>query len=312
MRRRMGDTLQIFNSKCPLHPNVDVEFYCKTCEMPVCVHCKMVGNHSSGEMGTHKLIGIGSAWQQAVDVANKPDKILEQRKEDINMHLESLSEALEAVDKNAYEQDQFVRTMARKALTKIAVEAQRKRDNLRSAKLELCRQHQEILWTEHFLKLQREALLPVEFLSTWKRHKRVRDQLYAYRDENPIVLSEIHPDITVATKELLVLSNDSPTLGDITDSVAGAIEDQSQCPIDEDEGDCGRPSIAPLTNRFATLTREFSNRRTSFLKKQKELGSENINHSNTFAGNRSETVSKASTVMDQLWMQTLSAKKSNA
>merc|ERR1711991_1210597 len=128
-----GDTLQIFNSKCPLHPNVDVEFYCKTCEMPVCVHCKMVGNHSSGEMGTHKLIGIGSAWQQAVDVANKPDKILEQRKEDINMHLESLSEALEAVDKNAYEQDQFVRTMARKALTKIAVEAQRKRDNLRSA-----------------------------------------------------------------------------------------------------------------------------------------------------------------------------------
>ncbi len=210
MQRRMGDTLQIFNSKCPLHPKVDVEFYCKACEIPVCVHCKMVGNHSSGEMGTHKLIGIGSAWQQAVDVANEPDKILDQRKKDIDSHLGSLSKALEDVDKNAYEQDLFVRKMAREALTKIAAEAQRKRDNLRSAKLELCRQHQEIVWTEHFLNLQREALLPVEFLSTWKRHKRVRDQLYAYRDETPVVLSEIHPDITVATKELLVLSNDSP------------------------------------------------------------------------------------------------------
>ena len=113
MQRRMGDTLQIFNSKCPIHPQIDVEFYCQTCEIPVCVHCKMVGSHSYGEMGSHKLIGIGSAWQQAVDIANVPDKILDSRKQVIQKHLHLLSEKLEAVNENALEQDKHVRRIAK-------------------------------------------------------------------------------------------------------------------------------------------------------------------------------------------------------
>ena len=110
----------------------------------------MVGSHSSGEMGSHKLIGIGSAWQQAVDIANVPDKILDSRKKHIQNHLSSLSEKLEAVNENATEQDQHVRRIARVALTQIAREAQQKRDHIRAAELELYRQLQEIHWSEHF------------------------------------------------------------------------------------------------------------------------------------------------------------------
>ena len=176
----------------------------------------MVGSHSSGEMGSHKLIGIGSAWQQAVDVANVPDKILDSRKQVIQKHLHLLSEKLEAVNENALEQDKHVRRIAKNALDQIAREAQQKRDHIKAAELELHRQQQEIYWSEHFLDLQRQALLPVEFLSTWKRHKRIRETLYSYNDALPVVLDEVHPDIFVNTRKIKVLSNDSMELEDNT------------------------------------------------------------------------------------------------
>ena len=151
----MGDTLQIFNSKCPIHPQIDVEFYCQTCEIPVCVHCKMVGSHSSGEMGSHKLIGIGSAWQQAVDVANVPDKILDSRKQVYRNIYIFFQRSLKPLTRTLLEQDKHVRKIAKNALDQIAREAQQKRDHIKAAELELHRQQQEIYWSEHFLDLQK-------------------------------------------------------------------------------------------------------------------------------------------------------------
>ena len=288
MQQRMGDTLQIFNSKCPLHPKVEVEFYCQACEIPVCVHCKMVGNHSSGEMGIHKLIGIGSAWQQAVDIANVPDNILDARKEAIAKHLEAISEKRIAVDNNAIEKDLRVREMAREALTQIAVEAQRKRDCLRAEELELFRQHQEILWSEYFLVAQRESLLPVEFLSTWKRHKRVRELLYSYDDKSPLVLSEVHPDLAVSTSKIQVLSNDSNVLENLPE-LDDTVDENTDKHTEDDES----AALAPLTNRFATLTREFN--------KRPSLQTANAAQSSADVGGSFE---KCGTIND-IWMQTL-------
>ncbi len=313
MQRRMGDTLQIFNSKCPLHPHIDVEFYCQACEIPVCVHCKMVGSHSSGEMGSHKLIGIGSAWQQAVDVANVPDKILDSRKQAIQNHLKLLSEKLEAVNENALEQDQHVRHIARVALTQIAREAQQKRDHIRAAELELYRQQQEIYWSEHFLNLQRQSLLPVEFLSTWKRHKRIRETLYSYDDALPFVLNEVHPDILVDTKKVQVLSSDSVVLNDNTSTANGESAENDEMVVQDiekksskkmkqttDNIDFGfgsdnqeeRLSLAPLTNRFATLTKEFGRRPLSKVEE---------NCCSPLDSQENDTCN----AVNQLWMQTL-------
>ena len=309
MQRRMGDTLQIFNSKCPIHPQIDVEFYCQTCEIPVCVHCKMVGSHSSGEMGSHKLIGIGSAWQQAVDVANVPDKILDSRKQVIQKHLHLLSEKLEAVNENALEQDKHVRRIAKNALDKIAREAQQKRDHIKAAELELRRQQQEIYWSEHFLDLQRQALLPVEFLSTWKRHKRIRETLYSYNDALPLVLDEVHADIFVDTRKIKVLSNDSMELEDNTanDVIENDAEEEENVSGDVNESelkfeqnvrreDKDRLSFAPLTNRFATLTKEWRRRPLDKIGEEKVFGD---------ANNRENEENDACTAVNQLWMQTL-------
>jgi len=40
-----------------------IEFFCSQCHIPVCVYCKMVGHHSSGEAAKHKLVSVAEAYQ---------------------------------------------------------------------------------------------------------------------------------------------------------------------------------------------------------------------------------------------------------
>ena len=48
---------------CRVHSDKMVEFFCSECHVPVCVYCKMVGHHSSGENAKHKLISVTEAYE---------------------------------------------------------------------------------------------------------------------------------------------------------------------------------------------------------------------------------------------------------
>ncbi len=61
---------QVFGT-CPIHPSLTVEFFSPVCQGPVCVHCKMIGNYSTGEAASHKLIAIGDAYRGALSGADK-------------------------------------------------------------------------------------------------------------------------------------------------------------------------------------------------------------------------------------------------
>ena len=159
--------------------------------------------------------------------------------------------------------------------------------------MELYRQQQEISWSEHFLDLQRQALLPVEFLSTWKRHKRIRETLYFYNDALPVVLDEVHADIFVNTRKIKVLSNDSMELEDrvANDVIENDAEEEENVSGDINESelkfeqnvrreDKDRLSFAPLTNRFATLTKEWRRRPLDKIGEEKVLFDANANREN--------------------------------
>ena len=70
-----NNNLEIFKSKCPFHNNMDVEFFCPECDVPVCIYCKMVGSHSTGAFNNHRLIGVRVAWKKAIDEASVPDQV---------------------------------------------------------------------------------------------------------------------------------------------------------------------------------------------------------------------------------------------
>lgn len=63
LREKMSQ--MAIRSTCPHHPSLTVEFFCPICFVPVCVHCKMVGSHSTGEASQHKLVGIAEAYTKA-------------------------------------------------------------------------------------------------------------------------------------------------------------------------------------------------------------------------------------------------------
>jgi hypothetical protein len=56
---------------CLQHVEIPVEFYCAACQIPVCVHCKMIGTHSSGQAASHKLTPIRDAYQTAFNNSSK-------------------------------------------------------------------------------------------------------------------------------------------------------------------------------------------------------------------------------------------------
>ena len=51
-------------STCPIHAGKPVEFYDPVLNVPICVYCKMVGSHSSGDAVKHRLIGVEEGYKQ--------------------------------------------------------------------------------------------------------------------------------------------------------------------------------------------------------------------------------------------------------
>ena len=66
---------------------------------------------------------------------------------------------------------------------------------VQAAELELTRKMDEIEWSESFLQLQKESLLPVDFLMAWTRHQRLRKSLRDVRIDEPRALHEVVADI---------------------------------------------------------------------------------------------------------------------
>lgn len=56
---------------CRNHPDEEIKYYCSQCHIPVCITCKMVGNHSTGEANRHQLINVGDAYRAVLEEAKK-------------------------------------------------------------------------------------------------------------------------------------------------------------------------------------------------------------------------------------------------
>ena len=67
------DTGLLKYHKCWLHPESDVLYYCPKCHLPICMECKVHGNHAHGEFSKHKLTAINKIFEdQCNNVENEP------------------------------------------------------------------------------------------------------------------------------------------------------------------------------------------------------------------------------------------------
>ncbi|KAL7751207.1 hypothetical protein RI367_003413 [Sorochytrium milnesiophthora] len=172
IRTPIGRGTDVFGM-CRHHPEKSVEFFCSVCNVPVCVYCKMVGNHSSGDAAKHKLVGVTEAYQSVVAEAQSVDSILQSRRQNISQQLGCIASRFKSVEKHAAGVQQQIDEIYRKALLDLRHITKRKVRVLDCATAEIDR-------LEEFLRYQQEGDA-THFLFSWARHQQLRAQLHDFK-----------------------------------------------------------------------------------------------------------------------------------
>ncbi|OWZ24288.1 hypothetical protein PHMEG_000706 [Phytophthora megakarya] len=159
---------------CRTHRNKKVEFYCTVCQTPVCVTCKMVGDHSIGEKGSHRLLTVADAYENCLRESLRPDPLITSRKTVIENKLQVLTRIQRSVQENKSQVADAIKEQCARTLRKLDEEVAVKTRVLSGEMLEFERQLQQIDWVDESLEDHRTILPAVEFLSAWSQHKLLR------------------------------------------------------------------------------------------------------------------------------------------
>lgn len=182
-------------STCRHHPDKLVEFFCPTCSRPVCVHCKMVGHHSTGDTARHKLITVAEAFRGVSEAARAADPLLEARKQKIGAQMGAVVERARSVEANAHEVQQQLEEIYRKATADLKSITKRKLNILKGDMIELYREAGEISQLEGFLQYQASGGNATQFILDWASHQRLRGELHAFPYFREAI--DVHPDIKI-------------------------------------------------------------------------------------------------------------------
>lgn len=182
-------------SSCRIHPDKIVEFFCPSCSRPVCVHCKMVGHHSTGDAARHKLITIAEAFKSVAESANAIDPILESRKAAINAQQQSVEERAKQVIANATAIQTQLDEIYARAQVDLKALLKKKLNVLRGDSVELNREMSEIAQLEAFLEYQKSGPNATQFILDWAHHQRLRSELHSFPFFRETI--DVLPDIRV-------------------------------------------------------------------------------------------------------------------
>lgn len=164
-------------TNCAQHRSELVKYYCPTCNVPVCVNCKMVGDHSCGEFSNHRVVVIKDAYTASIEESSRPDALIQSRQNVIKDRVKLIRDRITEIENNSKTIEQQIRQCMEIALAQVAKERKQKVKTLSGEELELKRQLEHIDWAEGFLCQQRNMLDPVDFLNAWNHHKLLRTEL---------------------------------------------------------------------------------------------------------------------------------------
>ncbi|GMF28410.1 unnamed protein product [Phytophthora fragariaefolia] len=159
---------------CRTHRSKKVEFYCPSCQVPVCVSCKMVGDHSIGDKGSHRLLTVADAYENCLRESLRPDPLITSRKSVIENKLQFLTRIQRSVQENKAQVAVAIKDQCARALRNLDDAVAVKMHVLSGEALEFERQLQQIDWVDESLEDHRTLLPAVEFLSAWSQHKLLR------------------------------------------------------------------------------------------------------------------------------------------
>ncbi|KAI9203809.1 uncharacterized protein BJ171DRAFT_622590 [Polychytrium aggregatum] len=203
VRTLIGKGADVFGH-CRHHPEKKIEFFCSQCHVPVCVYCKMVGNHANGEAAKHQLVSVSEAYHTVLEEAQAHDPILHARRSEITNQIACINARARAVEKMACVIEGQIEEIYKKAMLELKTAAQNKLNVLLGDEVELKRQFGEIAMLEEFLKYQQSGEA-TQFLFSWVRHQQLRSELHDFkffREDIDVALDlKVVGGITIATEE---------------------------------------------------------------------------------------------------------------
>lgn len=182
-------------SNCPKHPEKVVEFFCPSCSKPVCVHCKMIGHHSSGDAARHKLVTVGEAFKSVSESSSSSDPVLENRRNTIHSQISMVQERAKSVEQNAIEVQQQLEEIFKKAQHDLKTITKKKLNILKGDVVELNRQLEEMQHLGNFLDYQRTGGMATQFILDWTHHQKLRAELHTFAHFRETV--DVQPDIRI-------------------------------------------------------------------------------------------------------------------
>lgn len=182
-------------SACRHHSDKLVEFFCPTCSRPVCVHCKMVGHHSTGDAARHKLITVAEAFRGVSESAKAIDPLLESRKQRITNQIASVVERAKSIEANAAEIQQQLEEIYKRALSDLKNITKKKLNVLKGDMIELYREASEISQLISFLEYQQSGGNATQFILDWAYHQKLRTELHSFPHFRETI--DVHPDIKI-------------------------------------------------------------------------------------------------------------------
>eukprot|EP00834_Sanchytrium_tribonematis_P002257 NODE_66_length_25735_cov_0.318497.p3 type:complete len:499 gc:universal NODE_66_length_25735_cov_0.318497:1619-123(-) len=190
-RTQIGKGADVFGP-CHHHPDKLVEFFCSTCRIPVCVYCKMIGNHSTGESSKHQLVGMNEAYQAVIQEISAPDSGLQGRQQSIQDHILQLKQRSKAVEQQSEQIHKHIEQIYVKSLQQLKDIKEAKLRAILSDEYESIRQDQEIKRLSAFIQYLQGGSV-TSLLSSWSRHEVLKSNI----KDNLLVrdVIDVFPDI---------------------------------------------------------------------------------------------------------------------
>jgi hypothetical protein len=191
-RTELADKPKVI-SDCLVHPTIKLELFCLECNRPICVNCKIKGDHSSGEMLMHTLIRVTEKYNETARVLKEADPQLDKKKKNLNSMMTISETKLKDINRKSTEVEEQLYEIMQKALKMLEHITKFKMSLLMSDHIELKRQLDEIQWMEKFIKYEFEVLSPNDFLLSWERHNIFRRLAVA----NSFSTNKVLPDMKI-------------------------------------------------------------------------------------------------------------------
>ena len=156
--------------KCPEHPDQNIQYYCMKCHKPVCMVCKVKGNHAHGEFAKHRLIPIEQAYKDTLKAYKNSSPFLAQREKAIAKGIEEADKKLDEIQENQKNIEEEIMRIAMKAIQEARLKSCAVANEVKSARLEYIRKQEELRVQRELLNDYRDHGEPLPFLQAAYRN----------------------------------------------------------------------------------------------------------------------------------------------